>query len=110
MSEFYSERSGRRVAPTQHVAFHRITVAKRSTQNEIVMALFEDEETLLTRHEIERQAHIPLSSVCRVARELQDAGRLAVRGSIECIYTGHDQQLLGLPTKAQRDLFERSKA
>lgn len=110
MEDFYSERSGRRVAHTQHVAFHRITVAKRSTQNEIVMALFEDEETLLTRHEIERQAHIPLSSVCRVARELQDAGRLAVRGSIECLYTGHDQQLLGLPTKAKRDLFERSKA
>lgn len=108
--ELYSGRSGRRVAGTQHVAFHRLSVVKRATQNEIVMALFENEETTLTRHEIERQAHIPLSSVCRVARELQDAGRLAVRGSIECIYTGHDQQLLGLPTKAQRELFERSKA
>jgi hypothetical protein len=109
-TEFYSPRSTRRVAGTQQIAFHRVTVAKRATQNEIVMAFFENEETLLTRHEIERQAHIPLSSVCRVARELQDAGRLAVRGSVECIYTGHDQQLLGLPTKAQRELFERSKA
>jgi hypothetical protein len=110
MEAFYSERSGRRVAETQHVAFHRITVAKRATQNQIVMALFENEETLYTRQEIERLAHLPLSSVCRVARELQDAGRLAVRGSIECVYTGHDQQLLGLPTKAQREVFVRSKA
>ncbi|VXB23944.1 conserved hypothetical protein [Burkholderia sp. 8Y] len=95
--EIYSARSGRRVADTQHEAFHSLTVKQLCHTQQMVMDCFDGSETLLTREQISAQTNLKLSSVCGRVRALIDAGRLQVRGSVRDLHTGKRQELLGLP-------------
>lgn len=88
--------AGRRVAGTQFDAFHSLTVKQLSAKQQMVMDCFDGADMKLTREEISRRTNLKLSSVCGRARELLDAKRLAVRGSVRDIATGKRQELLGL--------------
>jgi hypothetical protein len=97
MSDFYSPRSGHRVAETQQDSFHSIPVRQLCATQQMVMDCFGSRDLLLTREDISARTNLKLSSVCGRARELLDAGRLVKRGRRDCAATGKSQELLGLP-------------
>lgn len=97
MEDFYSPRSGRRVAETQHESYHSLTVKQLSTTQQMVMDCFIGQETLLTREEISARTNLKLSSVCGRVRALLDASRLQKRGTVRDVATGKSQELIGLP-------------
>lgn len=97
-SEFYSPRSGRRVAEMQQDSYHALTVKKLSATQQMVMDCFDSVTPHLTREDIATITNLKLSSVCGRVRELLDANRLTVVGKREDTATGHSQQLLGVPS------------
>ncbi|WP_116324685.1 hypothetical protein [Cupriavidus taiwanensis] len=88
--------AGRRVSGTQFDSFHSLTVKALSAKQQMVMDCFAA-GMALTREEISRRTNLKLSSVCGRVRELLDAKRLQVRGSVRDVATGKRQELLGLP-------------
>lgn len=95
MEQVFSS-TGRRVSGTQFDSYHSLTVKQLSAKQQMVMDCF-DAGAKLTREEISRRTNLKLSSVCGRARELLDAKRLAVVGSVRDIATGKRQELLGVP-------------
>ncbi|MGU7784909.1 hypothetical protein [Burkholderia sp. PU8-34] len=100
MTEIISARSGRRVAETQHAAYHAITVKELTAKQKMVVEAFHVPGEFLTREDIAARTNMKLSSVCGRVRELLDAGRLVVVGSRKDPATGSSQQLLALVTPA----------
>ncbi|NDV73515.1 hypothetical protein [Burkholderia cenocepacia] len=98
MSEFFSPRTGRRVADTQQAAFHALTVQDISESQRKILALFKSPGAVLTRYDIAEILGLPVGSVCGRVRELIDAGRLIVVGKLKVQRNGRSVslQLLGL--------------
>ncbi|MDR5784089.1 hypothetical protein QCE63_32225 [Caballeronia sp. LZ065] len=95
--DFYSPRSGRRVAETQHASFHSLTTKQLCHTQRMVMDCFIGQETLLTREEIAACTNLKLSSVCGRVRSLLDASLLQKRDTRRDAATGKSQELIGLP-------------
>lgn len=85
-----------RATATQRAAYHALDESAKRTQNQMVLDLFVDAATKLTRHDIAARTNLPMGSVCRVVRVLIDAGKLAVRGLQRCAASGLDNEAIGL--------------
>ncbi|MBF6987226.1 hypothetical protein [Cupriavidus sp. IK-TO18] len=96
MDQIYSTRSGHRVSGTQFDSYHSLTVKDLCASQQMVVNAFEGEGVKLTREEISRRTNMKLSSVCGRVRELLDANRLVVCGSVKDLFTGKPQELLKL--------------
>ncbi|QRQ86277.1 MarR family transcriptional regulator [Cupriavidus oxalaticus] len=96
MDQIYSTRSGHRVSGAQFDSYHSLTDKELSASQQMVINAFDGAGAKLTREEISRRTNMKLSGVCGRVRELLDAKRLVVCGSIKDLYTGKPQELLKL--------------
>lgn len=94
--DFYSPRTGRRVAETRQNAFQSMPARELGAKQRMVLDAVEHAGRPLTREDIATNTNLKLSSVCGRVRELLDVGRLVVVGERKDSATGHKQQLLGL--------------
>lgn len=97
--DFFSPRTGRRVAATQQDAIHSMPARELCAKQRMVLDAIEHAGCPLTREDIATNTNLKLSSVCGRVRELLDAGRLVVVGGRKDTATGREQQLLGIPAR-----------
>lgn len=92
---------------TKSESFHSLSPAGYlQPAQQKVMDLFADDGIALTRKQIAAAAAMELSSVCARVNALIAAGRLVPRGERKDPRTGKQQELVGLPVRGQRELFQ----
>ncbi len=88
-----------RATHTQTVAHDALAGGLRRTQKQMIMDLFDAPKLALTRQEIADRTNLRLSSVCGRVRELLDDEALKVCGTRECVATGVQNEIVGLPVE-----------
>lgn len=107
----FSPRTGRRMSATSLDAYDSLSPIHLSATEQSIVDMFRRESASLTRRQIAEELGISIPTVtARVNSLIYDKGALAVHGTIRMPGRRNREELVGLPTKVQRELFARHRA